>query len=452
MQGCTHSTLCLEPSSHARGVAYHRPNLQERTRATQEANDNTSLEQKRISCPASFPAPLVLPGDDLALDPGYPPQSVQEWLRDEDRNEVTSSKNVIYVVAPPFVQPTVDYVSTWTHPLQQTENVACPDVQSVLEYLRAFFYGLPVELLASSDFSFTDWRTKSEKSKTKSLSPRFIGLDTSTECIRIRTRPSADGIFIRQLNLDDLLDAAISILPEDAFALLLLTQHDLYENADDVFTCGRAYGGSRVAVISIARYHPCLDQRQNVEREHAWPASHCRAYVEASCAQEALPATTTKKGSKGKKTNSIRCTSRFSPQSSQPSGLQAAVAAYNAVCSANATLSPAGLATLWLGRVCRTASHELGHCFGIDHCAYYACAMQGSASLAEDARQPIYLCPIDLTKLLHATGVDMVDRYAALLAFCEEQGQSAMFAAFGAWLRARIEELSKGKEAKKLYC
>ena len=83
---------------------------------------------------------------------------------------------------------------------------------------------------------------------------------------------------------------------------------------------------------------------------------------------------------------------------------------------------------------------------GIDHCVYYACAMQSSASLAEDARQPLYLCPLDLAKLLHATGADAIDRYAALLAFCKEQGHSAMFTAFGAWLRAEIEELSKGKQ------
>jgi archaemetzincin len=245
-------------SSHAYGVGYHRPNLQERTGATQQANEKALLAQKGISCAASFPGPLVLPGDDLALDPGYPPQSVQEWLRDENRNEVASSKNVIYVAAPPFVQANVDFVSTWTHPLQPAENVACLEVPSILDYLRAFFYSFPIKLLTSPTLSFTDWSTKRGKSKTTSPSPRFIGLDTSTECIRIRTRSSADGIFTRQLNVDDLLDAAISILPDDAFALLLLMQHDLYENADDVFTCGRAYGGSRVTAISMARYHPYL--------------------------------------------------------------------------------------------------------------------------------------------------------------------------------------------------
>lgn len=114
--------------------------------------------------------------------------------------------------------------------------------------------------------------------------PNLIGLNTSTESIGIRWRPSPDGIFPGQLNLDDLLDTAISILPADAYALLMLVEHDLYEDEDDDFCCGRAYGGSRVAVASMARYDPHLDERQNVERNHAWPASHCESYMRACCA------------------------------------------------------------------------------------------------------------------------------------------------------------------------
>ncbi|KAF2772499.1 hypothetical protein EJ03DRAFT_186081 [Teratosphaeria nubilosa] len=42
------------------------------------------------------------------------------------------------------------------------------------------------------------------------------------------------------------------------------------------------------------------------------------------------------------------------------------------------------LAHLWLNRVCETASHELGHCLGIGHCAAnYAYVMQGTASPPE---------------------------------------------------------------------
>ena len=54
---------------------------------------------------------------------------------------------------------------------------------------------------------------------------------------------------------------------------------------------------------------------------------------------------------------------------------------------------------LWLTRVCKTASHELGHCFGFDHCTYLACIMQSTSCLAEDARQPPYLCAICEVKL-----------------------------------------------------
>lgn len=101
--------------------------------------------------------------------------------------------------------------------------------------------------------------------------------------LRIRTRAAPDGLFPRQLNLDDLLDTAISMLPEDAYALLFLVNHDLFEDDGDTFVCGRAYGGSRVAIVSGARYSPDLDGIRSVERQHAWPASHCENYLSACC-------------------------------------------------------------------------------------------------------------------------------------------------------------------------
>ena len=42
-----------------------------------------------------FPAPIVLPGHEMALHPKYPPQSVREWLEEPNRNEVTSKRNII---------------------------------------------------------------------------------------------------------------------------------------------------------------------------------------------------------------------------------------------------------------------------------------------------------------------------------------------------------------------
>ncbi|KAE9044155.1 hypothetical protein PF010_g14428 [Phytophthora fragariae] len=121
------------------------------------------------------------------------------------------------------------------------------------------------------------------------------------------------------------------------------------------------------------------------------------------------------------------------------SAMQAAVRAFALV-----PASSQSDGTLWLARVCRTASHELGHCFGMDHCVYYACSMQGSAGLSEDARQPPYLCPVDLAKVLCATGADTSDWYRALLKFCERfEDQDRTFAAFSAWLRHRLSTVSE---------
>ncbi|KAK0836938.1 hypothetical protein LTR03_013226 [Friedmanniomyces endolithicus] len=85
--------------------------------------------------------------------------------------------------------------------------------------------------------------------------------------------------------------------------------------------------------------------------------------------------------------------------------------------------------------------HELGHCFGIDHCTYYACIMQGTAGLSEDARQPPYVCPVDTAKLLTATGADEVEWLRALLEFCDRFGEDALFSSFAAWLRVRTAEV-----------
>ena len=65
------------------------------------------------------------------------------------------------------------------------------------------------------------------------------------------------------------------------YALVLLVHQDLYEDDNDAFTCGRAYGGSRGTVLSSARYNPALDVLQGVDKTHPRPVSHCKEFVEA---------------------------------------------------------------------------------------------------------------------------------------------------------------------------
>jgi len=62
-------------------------------------------------------------------------------------------------------------------------------------------------------------------------------------------------------------------------------------------------------------------------------------------------------------------------------------------------------------------THELGHVFGLEHCIYYRCLMNGANSLEEDEKIPLYLCPVCLNKLNVLFGFDIKERYAKLLDF-----------------------------------
>ncbi|KAL3493286.1 hypothetical protein BJX62DRAFT_235363 [Aspergillus germanicus] len=450
-------------SLHAKQVGYTQPSLKTRQDAMRPApsassptSPTSSRKQKfKITLRPDqlpteldkFPAPLILPDDDLALDPEYPAQSFQDWVDEEERNAVTARRRTVYVLGPPGVDGDDDSLSldvdAWTRPRMtdsaSASDIAFPETKDVVEYLSAFYHGLPVKQLDLPNWQFTAWEepapaptkraTKAKRQKT-SAKTEPIGLITATECIRIRTRPCPDGLYTTQLNLDDLLDAAISILPKDAYALCMLVHHDLFEDDDDTFVCGRAYGGSRVAVVSTARYHPGLDGVAGIERGHAWPAAHCADYIEGVC-----------RGVDGVSKRRKKSISVFKGQSqTREDGdgpLEAALAAYIATTTEQ---EPTPEPPLWLWRISRTVSHELGHCFGIDHCVYYACIMQGSASLAEDTRQPPYLCPVDLAKVLAATGASVAERDKALLKFCEREesrGEQG-FRAFAAWMRVSL--------------
>jgi len=50
-------------------------------------------------------------------------------------------------------------------------------------------------------------------------------------------------------------------------------------------------------------------------------------------------------------------------------------------------------------RLARLMAHELLHVFGLRHCVYYRCLMNGSSGLQEADRRPTELCPVCLRKL-----------------------------------------------------
>ncbi|XP_075034162.1 archaemetzincin-2 isoform X1 [Mixophyes fleayi] len=72
-------------------------------------------------------------------------------------------------------------------------------------------------------------------------------------------------------------------------------------------------------------------------------------------------------------------------------------------------------------RSCKTLTHEIGHMFGLRHCQWLHCVMQGSNHLEESDRRPLDLCPICLRKLQSAIGFNIAERYNSLLQWIEEE-------------------------------
>jgi len=77
--------------------------------------------------------------------------------------------------------------------------------------------------------------------------------------------------------------------------------------------------------------------------------------------------------------------------------------------------------------------------FGIHHCTFYSCLMNGSNHLEETDSQPLHLCPVDLRKLHWSVGFDVVDRYEKLRDFYKDVG----FEEEVRWLDQRIAFLTQ---------
>ena len=472
---CAHKHLELQVPEQADFLPYFKqpPHAKRIAAATPSGRVNTKLDQgaqeeESSKLASTFPAPLVLPDDLLDFDPDDPPQSLRSWIAEKMRNPLTARRKTIYVAQPPDIDMSdsdVCFMENWISPsvlsgVSQSNHEGSarpPKAEDVCDYLRAFYHPLPVRLLPQK-VAFVPWKGEKRQSKSKRAapteSPAHIGLQVGDGITRIRARPCPDEAFPRQLNLNDILDAAMAALPADAYALIMLINHDTYEDEEDDFCCGRAYGSSRIAMVSSARYHPALDAAAKVDRAHMWPASHCKSYVEKQCGWKKTDKTTRKRKSGAVSKNAGPTGADAGPGTPIRVAVDAALAAFKAP----APRGKIDLDGLWFSRVARTASHELGHCFCLGHCPYYACVMQGTACVAEDLRQPPYLCPVCLAKVtkavrdVHKDGDEkqyQIDRYAALADFCsiEKWAEVGMFAGYRAWLEKRIEQLSDSNPA-----
>jgi archaemetzincin len=94
---------------------------------------------------------------------------------------------------------------------------------------------------------------------------------------------------------------------------------------------------------------------------------------------------------------------------------------------------------LLLQRSIKVLTHETGHMFGLTHCIYFHCVMNGSNHLQESDRRPLHLCPVCLRKLQFSVGFDVVKRYEALARFYRQMGLEDE----AAWVGRRLEKIRR---------
>jgi archaemetzincin len=81
--------------------------------------------------------------------------------------------------------------------------------------------------------------------------------------------------------------------------------------------------------------------------------------------------------------------------------------------------------------------------FGLTHCTAYHCGMNGSNSLDECDRQPLFFCPVCLKKLQCNIGFDVLARYQAMRDFFAANGLKPE----ADWLTTRVAKIKKAAES-----
>lgn len=97
-----------------------------------------------------------------------------------------------------------------------------------------------------------------------------------------------------------------------------------------------------------------------------------------------------------------------------------------------------GSAELMLRRSGKVLTHEMGHMFGLRHCVFYECLLNGSNHLGETDSRPMHLCPVCLGKLQLGAGFGVLSREMGLLKFYEKQ----KFKPEADWMRRRVLKLA----------
>lgn len=107
------------------------------------------------------------------------------------------------------------------------------------------------------------------------------------------------------------------------------------------------------------------------------------------------------------------------------------------IASSNAHIS-SGEKSALLKRACLLMCHEICHMFGLQHCIYFHCLMNGSNHFEENDKKPLRLCPVCLRKLHSSCRFKINPRYAKLAEFCHLAGMKSECE----WFEKRLHHLS----------
>ena len=94
---------------------------------------------------------------------------------------------------------------------------------------------------------------------------------------------------------------------------------------------------------------------------------------------------------------------------------------------------------IMLRRCIKILLHEIGHLFGLEHCIYYICLMNGANNEKEMDRQPLYLCPVCLRKVYSTLQFDVRHMYKAFVKLCEKYSLEEE----SIWYRKRLDCIQK---------
>ena len=99
--------------------------------------------------------------------------------------------------------------------------------------------------------------------------------------------------------------------------------------------------------------------------------------------------------------------------------------------------APPDVETVILRRSCHTLAHEICHMFGMQHCIFFACAVNGSNNLDENDSRPLHVCPVCLRKLHASIGFDPIERDRNLLPIYRRLGLERD----ADWLERRLQSV-----------